>query len=593
MKNKRIIISFALILSFIIIPIICKAAINVEVKQTFRSAATINYTTDIDAKEIRVYKKNNTGKFILIFKKVGDGQKSGSITIPATLLSTEKATEFIIVAYTDEDKQQQSFTVDKIPEAPSMNPEETAKPSWSPSTLPTKPTPSTTSTAEPATSTSASASTDTSTTPETSTRDEESDPEPSKTGKTYYVATDGNDSNSGLESSKPLKKIQTGIDKLSAGDTLIIKNGTYNEKLSIDKKGTKEKPITITCQGTVKINGQGKGGILFKVKSGSQYVSINNLTFKNLNGNDARGVSIEPNTKHIAIYSCKFENIKCPHPSREDQTANAIYLEGSGNSEEKAIDYVTIKNCTLSKVCPGRSEGISVDGNCTNITIDKVTSTADGVETNIAICVCGNDDETNSNKAVNRPRNVKIKNCVVSGCKSPYDEDSYGIYVDGAYNVTIENNQVNDSQGGIEVGAEHKSDSFSNKETEKITVKDNTINNCPFGIYVGGFSEDSHCGYAYNVTITDNTITNCGGKEAEAVTFDRCEKVEFTKNTVTSKNKARIIYLRKAAKNLSFGNNKYSNGRSAGDDSNFGKEDSDYSFSKWKEKFNDQGSEFN
>ena len=415
-------------------------------------------------------------------------------------------------------------------------------------------------------------------------------PTPSTKGKTYYVSKNGSDSNSGTEEGKPLKKIQTAIDKMKAGDKLIIKEGTYHEKVKIDAKGVSGKPIQIEGSGKVKIDGENHGGILLKIKEGSKYIDIKNITFENLKGNEARGISVEENTSYLKILNCKFYNITCPDP--DDDTANAIYLEGSGSTREKAIDNVVIKDCKLSKVCPGWSEGISVDCNCTNITIDNVTATADGAKTNIAICVCGNDKDTNSHFDVNRPKNVYIKNCNVSGCKSPYGQSAYGIYVDSACNVTIENNTVTSSEGGIEVGSEIHKSSQNNKETEKVVVKNNKIKNCLFGMYVGGFSEDNNGGYAYDVMISNNEIIDCGGKESEMITFDRCNKVSFINNTVKASNKARIIYVRNAAKSLSFGNNRYSSGRSASSDSNFGKENSDYSFSKWVKKYNDKNSKF-
>ena len=43
---------------------------------------------------------------------------------------------------------------------------------------------------------------------------------------TYYVATDGSDSNPGTEA-QPFQTLSRGVDSLSAGDILYVKNGTY------------------------------------------------------------------------------------------------------------------------------------------------------------------------------------------------------------------------------------------------------------------------------------------------------------------------------------------------------------------------------
>src|SRR5215217_975936 len=56
-------------------------------------------------------------------------------------------------------------------------------------------------------------------------------PPPSGSGKTYYVATTGADSNPGTQS-QPFLTINKGVSMLQAGDTLYILAGVYNESLA-------------------------------------------------------------------------------------------------------------------------------------------------------------------------------------------------------------------------------------------------------------------------------------------------------------------------------------------------------------------------
>lgn len=66
-----------------------------------------------------------------------------------------------------------------------------------------------------------------------------------KAGTTYYVATTGDDGDSG-DIDHPWESIDTSIDKLSAGDILYIRGGTYNEHVFINNKdGTSANWITI------------------------------------------------------------------------------------------------------------------------------------------------------------------------------------------------------------------------------------------------------------------------------------------------------------------------------------------------------------
>jgi len=65
-------------------------------------------------------------------------------------------------------------------------------------------------------------------------------------GNTYYVATNGSETNPGTQG-QPLRTIAQGISILQAGDTLQIRNGKYDEFVDVaNKAGTSwSNPITI------------------------------------------------------------------------------------------------------------------------------------------------------------------------------------------------------------------------------------------------------------------------------------------------------------------------------------------------------------
>ncbi len=56
-------------------------------------------------------------------------------------------------------------------------------------------------------------------------------------GNTYYVSTSGSDGNDGSEGT-PWRTIQKAVDSVVAGDTILVKAGTYNENVLIDKTAT-------------------------------------------------------------------------------------------------------------------------------------------------------------------------------------------------------------------------------------------------------------------------------------------------------------------------------------------------------------------
>src|SRR6266498_44426 len=66
---------------------------------------------------------------------------------------------------------------------------------------------------------------------------------------TYYVATDGSDSNPGTEE-QPFQTLGRGVGELRPGDTLYVKNGTYtgsSQLAGIPSGASRDNPITIAA----------------------------------------------------------------------------------------------------------------------------------------------------------------------------------------------------------------------------------------------------------------------------------------------------------------------------------------------------------
>ncbi len=78
--------------------------------------------------------------------------------------------------------------------------------------------------------------------------------------KTYYVATNGNDSWAGTEQN-PFRTIQRGASAVAAGDTLLVKAGTYVEQVSVSASGTSGNPVTIKAFGNDKVIIDGRAGV--------------------------------------------------------------------------------------------------------------------------------------------------------------------------------------------------------------------------------------------------------------------------------------------------------------------------------------------
>lgn len=62
-------------------------------------------------------------------------------------------------------------------------------------------------------------------------------------GSTYFVATNGSDSNDGASVATPFRTIRNAAVKMVAGDRCIVRGGVYRETLMPMASGTREAPI--------------------------------------------------------------------------------------------------------------------------------------------------------------------------------------------------------------------------------------------------------------------------------------------------------------------------------------------------------------
>ena len=97
----------------------------------------------------------------------------------------------------------------------------------------------------------------------------------------YFVATSGSDKNPGTLSS-PLKNISYAVNQATAGDTIYLIDGTWNnEHIVFASSGTRENPIKlIKYNGTVVLDGLDKTGNCIYIKDKS-YLIIDGINLKN------------------------------------------------------------------------------------------------------------------------------------------------------------------------------------------------------------------------------------------------------------------------------------------------------------------------
>ena len=131
---------------------------------------------------------------------------------------------------------------------------------------------------------------------------------------TYYVATTGNDTDGDGSPSNPFASLSKGVSQLKAGDTLVIREGSYpDQDFYLDGlKGTADAPYTIRGEGEVTFSRTQYNTSVWKNCTAAiqncEYVNVSNIHFHYASedsGTEAQTL-IAFNDKNSIISNCTF-----------------------------------------------------------------------------------------------------------------------------------------------------------------------------------------------------------------------------------------------------------------------------------------------
>ena len=198
-----------------------------------------------------------------------------------------------------------------------------------------------------------------------------------ETIQTYYIAKNGNDNNPGTEE-KPWLTLNKAGQTATAGDTIYVKQGIYNEQLDIKNSGNENNYITFSAYSTDEVIIDGTyislnwNGLIrldnigyvkisgFKIQN-SEYFGIyckntcNNLILQNneITNCQSSGIIIYPsssgNPHHIYIYNNIIDTV-CMNM----------------NQEALSLSKVNVFEITNNKIFNSYKEGIDVKNGCIN-----------------------------------------------------------------------------------------------------------------------------------------------------------------------------------------------------------------------------------
>ncbi len=365
-------------------------------------------------------------------------------------------------------------------------------------------------------------------------------------GATYYVSTTGSDNNTGTFSS-PWLTIQYAADKATAGATVYVMGGVYNQSVNFPNSGTAGKPITfesypgqtavidgtgVSCCASYGERGDLTQGLVNIVNQ--SYITISGFEIRNYttsNENDVpTGIWITGSGTGVQILNNLVHNIT----TTSETNGNAFGISVYGTSQTP-ITQLVISGNEVYDLMTGNSESVNVDG---NVTYFQITNNLVHDNDNIGIAAIGYEGvgsvgydeamygEISGNTVYN------ISGITNEGEGSSYDAD--GIYCDGCAYVTIENNWIYNADVGIEVTSENQICLANGTEWSGpnntgtpgtgiypcygryATVRNNIFSNSAnFGIGIGGYAAASSNGdlsngggSSYDAVFVNNTLYN-------------------------------------------------------------------------------------
>lgn len=316
-----------------------------------------------------------------------------------------------------------------------------------------------------------------------------------------YVSTNGSDSNKGSVS-EPYLTIQRALDVVEPGQEIRIMGGIYYESLRINHSGDAangEIRIHPYLEEKVVLDGskilEAETDTMLEIRNQSN-ITIEGLEFRNIRSRTVNGILITEKCQNIRIQNCFFTKIDTSEEPGVGGGASAISVRSI--SEKDVIQNIDILSNTIYDCNLGFSEAIVLSGNVRSFLIDS--NRVENV-TNIGIDIAGHYNNFQGDVRYNQAREGIVSRNILMNCKSLYGAGAAaGIYVDGGKDITIKDNTVTECDYGIEVGCEKVG-----KKAENINVVDNTVySNAKAGISVGGYSHNS--GLVENVIVERNHL---------------------------------------------------------------------------------------
>ena len=321
---------------------------------------------------------------------------------------------------------------------------------------------------------------------------------------TYYVSMSGSDMDTGTVTS-PFKTIAHALSLVSPGDTIILRQGEYNEKVQVSKSGISKQPITLKAM-------TGENVVLDVHKTTSPVIQVTGsfVTLEGLEIRNSASACVELKGGHDTARNLKVH----------DCVDHGIYTDGQ---------FITIEGNDVYKTNTENDRSVSGGS--------KQWGSA--IKVRIGgryISIQNNHVHNNWGEgiAVTRGQNLLVRENTVN------DNWGVNIYVDNSKDVRIDHNYSycslnsgfeRDGQkaAGIAIGEEYY-EGWGN-QLARVTIINNSVKDCSRGVIT--FGSQRVGGGLDTVVIQNNVLWNT---VQTALSFNEGPSPAKTRNSVISGN---------------------------------------------------------
>ncbi|SHF17359.1 right-handed parallel beta-helix repeat-containing protein [Alkalibacter saccharofermentans] len=295
----------------------------------------------------------------------------------------------------------------------------------------------------------------------------------------YYVSTQGNDESPGTFD-EPWRTIQKASENMVAGDTVYLREGVYNEAVTVSTSGEVDNYITISNyqDETVVVDGEGidwgyNWSSLFDINTQS-YLRIEGIRVINSRWAGFGSTTDDKGSSYVEILNCSTYNT---------QASGIIFM----NAENIIIEGNSIERASINT--SGSQEGISLD----NVDYFEIK--------NNKVFNFTNDVPGRGGEAIDAKNGSSYGKIYGN---EVYNIPKIGIYIDSyegeQKDIEVYDNIIYSCGQGITLANE------KGGYLRDVVVRNNDISYCSWGLAIGGWND----GYSHemeNISFVDNKLT--------------------------------------------------------------------------------------